>query len=483
MYRGRLWTMRQYAGFGTADETNRRFKYLLQAGETGLSLALDLPTQIGYDSDAPEAHGEVGRVGVAISSLEDMEAVFEGIPLEEISTSITINGTAPVILALYQAVAEKQGVPPEKIRGTIQNDPLKEFVARGTWNVPVEPAVRLAIDAVEYCVKTLPKFNPISIAGAHYRDAGATPAEEMAYTLADGLAYVEETLKRGLNIDEFAPRFSWFFYTYTNFFEEVAKYRAGRRIWARWMRERFGAKDPNSWKFRVGCACGGKSLAKREPLNNLARLAIQMIASAAAGLQSVFTEAYDEAYALPTEESAKLALRVQQIVAYETDVAKTVDPLGGSYFVEALTNEMETQILSIIEKIESLGGMIRCVREGIIHRWLSERAYEQQKRFEAKEEVLVGENLFRTDEETPDLEIHTWDPKVEEEQIARLERLRRERNNRRVKETLSRLRKAAEEGENVMPFILEAVRSYATVGEIMGVLREVFGEYRPPVVF
>src|SRR5215510_7750853 len=374
MYRGKLWTMRQYAGMGTARETNERFKYLLRQGQTGLSVALDLPTQLGYDSDAPEAMGEVGRVGVAISSLADMETIFEGIPLGTVSTSFTINATAAILLAMYEAVAERQGVPRERIAGTIQNDILKEFGARGAWVLPVEPSMRLVVDAIAYCTEHLPRFNPISIA-SHFRDAGATPAEEAAYTLADGIAYVKACLDRGLDVDAFAQRLSFFFYTYVNFFEEVAKYRAMRRIWARFMKERFNAKTPEAWRLRIACVCGGHSLTKAEPLNNIARTTIETMAVACAGVQSVFTAAYDEAFAIPTELSARTALRVQQIVAYETDVAKTIDPLAGSYFVEALTDDMEQAITTIMDDLEAKGGMVRCLEEGIVQRRIAERAF------------------------------------------------------------------------------------------------------------
>lgn len=479
MYRGRLWTMRQYSGMGTAKETNERYKYLLEEGQTGLSVAMDLPSQIGYDSDDPRAEGEVGKVGVAIDSLQDMERVFEDIPLDEISTSMTINGSAAVMIAMYKAVGDKQGVDGEELRGTMQNDILKEFAARGTWTLPVEPSMRLIVDTIEYCAEEMPNYNPISIAGAHFRDAGATPAEEMAYTLADGIAYVQACLDRGLNIDEFAPQLSWFFYTYTNFFEEVAKYRAGRRLWADLVREEFGADDPKSWQFRAGCVCGGKSLTKEEPLNNVARVAIEMLAASAAGLQSVFTAAYDEAYSIPTEESARVALRTQQIVAHETDVAKTVDPLGGSYFVETLTDEMEDKILDIMDEIETRGGMVECVKDGYIQRRLSKRAYEYQQEVESDERVVVGKNRF-TSGENEDIETYSVEEAVERTQIERLDDLRDERDESEVAATLERLQQAAEGDENMMPYIVDAVKVYATVGEVMGTLREIFGEYQPP---
>ncbi len=479
MYRGRIWTMRQYSGMGTAEETNERYKYLLEEGQTGLSVAMDLPSQIGYDSDDDRASGEVGKVGVAIDSLRDMERVFEDIPLDEISTSMTINGTAAVMIAMYKALGDKRGVDGEELRGTMQNDILKEFAARGTWTLPVQPSMRLIVDTIEYCADEMPNYNAISIAGAHFRDAGADPAEEMAYTLADGIAYVRACLDRGLDIDDFAPQLSWFFYTYTNFFEEVAKYRAGRRLWADIMREEFGAENPKSWQFRAGCVCGGKSLTKEEPMNNIARVAIEMMAASAAGLQSVFTAAYDEAYSIPTEESARIALRTQQIVAHETDIAMTADPLGGSYFVEKLTDDMEERIIEIMDEIEERGGMVECVQDGYIQRRLSERAYEYQKDVESGERVIVGKNKFSSDE-TEEIETYSVEDAIEENQVERLESLRKERDDEAVEGALSALREAAEADKNMMPYIVDAVKVYATVGEIMGTLRDVFGEYQPP---
>jgi methylmalonyl-CoA mutase N-terminal domain/subunit len=479
MYRGRLWTMRQYSGMGTAEETNERYKYLLEEGQTGLSVAMDLPSQIGYDSDDPQAKGEIGKVGVAIDSLRDMERVFEDIPLDEISTSMTINGTAAVMIAMYKALGEKRGVDGEELRGTMQNDILKEFAARGTWTLPVKPSMRLIVDTIEYCTDEMPNYNPISIAGAHFRDAGADPAEEMAYTLADGVAYVRACLDRGLNVDDFAPQLSWFFYTYTNFFEEVAKYRAGRRLWADIMREEFEAENPKSWQFRAGCVCGGQSLTKEEPMNNVARVAIEMMAASAAGLQSVFTAAYDEAFSIPTEESARIALRTQQIVAHETDMAMTADPLGGSYFVEKLTNDMEDRILEIMDKIEERGGMVECVEDGYIQRRLSQRAYEYQKEVESGERVVVGKNKFASDEKEQ-IETYSVEEEVEQSQLDRLESLREKRDDEAVEASLAALRSAAEGDENMMPYLVDAVKAYATVGEIMGTLRDVFGEYQPP---
>ncbi len=481
MYLGKYWTMRQYAGFGTPKETNQRFKYLLDSGQTGLSVALDLPTQLGYDSDAPEAAGEVGRVGVAIDSLADMETIFEGISVGEVTTSFTINATAGILLAMYEAVAEKQGVPRARIAGTVQNDLLKEFGARGAWIFPIEPSMRLCVDIIEYCAKHLPRFNPISIA-SHFRDAGATPAEEMAYTLADGIAYVRAALARGLAVDSFAPRLSFFFYTYVNFFEEVAKYRAGRRIWARLMRDTFGAKSPDSQKLRAACVCGGHSLTLAEPLNNIARTTVETMAVACAGLQSVFTAAYDEAYAIPTELAARTALRVQQIVAYESDVAKTVDPLAGSYFVESLTDEMEKAILAIMDEIETRGGMVRCLDENWIQRRIAERAFEYQRALDSGQIPVVGVNIFRTEQDSP-TEIHRGDPAAEQAKVAELKKLRAGRDAAAVEKALGRLEAEARGAGNLMDPIKEAVRAYATVGEIAGRLRRVFGEYKPPTGF
>lgn len=482
MYRGKLWTMRQYAGYGTPKETNVRYKYLLKQGQTGLSVALDLPTQLGYNSDAPQAEGEVGKVGVAICSLLDMETIFEGIPIDKISTSFTINATASILLCMYKAVAEKQGVPNDRISGTIQNDILKEFGSRGAWVLPVAPSMRLAVDAIEYCVNHLPRFNPISIA-SHYRDAGAQPAEELAYTLSAGVSYVRACLARGMNIDDFAPRLSWFFYTYVNFFEEIAKYRAGRRIWARLMKEKFGAKNPDSMKWRVACVCGGHSFTKQEPLNNIARSTIETMAVTLSGLQSVFTAAYDEAYAIPTELSAKTALRVQQIIAYETDVPHTADPLAGSYFIETLTNQMEEKVLGLMEDIEKRGSFVECLKKGYIQQKIARRAYEHEMKVKSGETKIVGVNLYHNPEEDKDIEIYEVAPKVEQEQRESLERVRKERDADDVKKAIGELEKAARGKENMVPHIENAVKSYATTGEIMDVLRGVFGEYQPTTVY
>src|SRR4051794_32962337 len=485
MYLGKLWTMRQYAGFGTPRETNQRFRYLLEQGQTGLSLALDLPTQLGLDADDPEAEGEVGKVGVSIGSLADMEELFAGIPLDKVSTSMTINATAPILLALYEETARKQGVPDERISGTVQNDLLKEFGARGAWLFPIEASMRLACDLIEDTVKRLPRFNPVSIA-SHYRDAGANPAEEMAYTLCAGKAYVENLLARGLPADSFAPRLSFFFYTYTNFFEEVAKYRAGRRIWARLLKEQYGAKEPESWRLRAACVCGGHSLTRAEPLNNIARTTLETFAVACSGLQSVFTAAYDEAFAIPTELSARTALRVQQVVAYETEVAQTVDPLGGSYFVEALTDAMEEAIRAVMGEIDAKGGFVEALREGYVQQRIAQRAYEHQRAVEKGEVPVVGVNKFRTigdAHQEPDMELTLADPKGAQEARAGVERVRRERDGAKAKAALARLSDAAEGSDNLQPFVREAVSAYCTLGEIASVLRERFGAYQPPTRF
>ena len=485
MYLGKLWTMRQYAGFGTPAETNERFRYLLGQGQTGLSLALDLPTQLGLDADDPEAEGEVGKVGVSIGSLADMEELFRGIPLGKVSCSMTINATAPILLALYEAAAVKQGVPPERISGTVQNDLLKEFGARGAWLYPIEPSMRLACDLIEDTVKRLPRFNPISIA-SHYRDAGANPAEEAAYTLSAGKAYVENLLGRGLSPDLFAPRLSFFFYTYTNFFEEVAKYRASRRIWARLLREKYGAKEPESWRLRAACVCGGHSLTRAEPLNNIARTTLETFAVACSGVQSVFTAAYDEAFAIPTELSARTALRVQQVVAYETEVAQTVDPLGGSYFVEALTDRMEEAILGVMTDIDTRGGMVECLRQGYVQQRIATRAYEHQRSVEKGETTVVGVNKFNTVGEAhaePELEITSASPQAASEAHARIARVRSGRDGAATLRALSALRAAADGRDNLQPYIREAVLAYATVGEIAGLLKEKFGAYQPPTRF
>ncbi|MEZ5100165.1 MAG: methylmalonyl-CoA mutase family protein [Thermoleophilia bacterium] len=482
MYRGKPWTMRQYSGLGSARETNERYRFLLAQGATGLSVALDLPTQVGYDSDDPDVEEEVGRVGVAIDTLADLETVFAGIPLDQVTTSFTINGTAAILLAMYVALAERQGVPPERIRGTVQNDILKEYVARGTWIFPAEPSLRLIVDTIEFCLERAPRFNPISVAGAHFRDAGASAVQELAFTLADGITYVERCLARGLDVDEVGRQLSFFFYTHTDFFEEVAKYRAGRRLWARIMRERFGATSDRACMFRFGCVCGGASLTAEQPLNNVVRVSYQALAAVLGGVQSMFTCAWDEALTLPSVETAELALRTQQVLADETGVTTVVDPLGGSWFVEELTDRFERECEAIIARIEELGGMVRCVEEGVIQRWIAERAYEEQRRLETGERPLVGVNRYRhEDESPPELEFYEVDEDEVRAQIVRLGEVRASRDAARVERALAELRRGAEGTDNLMPILVECCRAYCTVGEMVAVLREVFGVFREPV--
>jgi methylmalonyl-CoA mutase, N-terminal domain len=482
MYLERPWTMRQYSGFGTAEDTNARYKRLLAEGQTGLSVAFDLPTQVGLDSDAEEAEVEVGRVGVAVDSLADFEVLFDGIPLDAISTSFTINATAPVILAMYMLVAEKQGVPLKKVSGTTQNDILKEFVARGTWIYPVEPSLRLVTDTVTFSAERLPRFNPVSIAGAHFRDAGGTAVQEAAFTLSDGIVYVERALQRGMPVDQFAPRLSFYFYTYADIFEEVAKYRAMRRLWARIMKERFGAQDPRSQMFRFGVVCGGKSLTRQQPLNNVIRVAYEALAAVLGGVQSMFTAAYDEAYALPTEESAILALRTQQILADETGVANTIDPLAGSYYVEALTDQMEAAIVATMDEVERLGGMVRCVENGTIQRMIADEAYRSERAISLGEQIVVGVNRYQS-QEAGQLHLHAYDSSILERQRDRLLAVRRHRDGNAVLQCLSDLHAACRGPEKpLMPYIVDAVRAYATIGEITSTMQEVFGVFQEPVV-
>jgi methylmalonyl-CoA mutase N-terminal domain/subunit len=482
MYRGRLWTMRQYAGYATAEETNARFKYLLEQGQTGLSVAFDLPTQTGYDADHPMALGEVGRVGVSISSLEDMERLFDGIPLDKVSTSMTINATAPVILAMYIAVAKKQGVDPKLLDGTVQNDILKEYVARGTYIFPPDPSMRLTVDIMEYCSRELPRWNSISISGYHIREAGATAVQELAFTLANGIAYVEAAIKRGLDVDSFAPRISFFFGAHNNLFEEVAKFRAARRLWARIMRERFGAKNPASWMLRFHTQTAGCTLTAQQPLNNIIRVTIQALAAVLGGTQSLHTNSYDEALALPSEEAVRIALRTQQIIAHESGVTDTVDPLAGSYYVESLTREIEEKAEEYIKRIDAMGGAIRAIESGYIQREIMESAYRYQKEIEARERIVVGVNEYVIEEEKRALKLLKVDPAVRDRQIARLQEVRRRRDNVKVGELLAKLEEAARGSDNLMPVILECVEAYATLGEICDVLRKVFGEYRAPVL-
>jgi len=480
MYRGRLWTMRQYAGFGSAEETNRRFRYLLEQGQTGLSVAFDLPTQIGYDSDAPEAHGEVGKVGVAIDSLGDMERLLDGIPLDRVSTSMTINATAAILLCMYVAVGEKQGVPPEKLSGTVQNDILKEYIARGTYIFPPGPSMRLITDLFAFCAERMPKWHPISISGYHIREAGATAAQELAFTLADGVTYVDAAIKAGLDVDAFASQLSFFFACHNNFFEEVAKFRAARRLWASLMRERFGAQQPQSWMLRFHTQTAGVTLTAQQPENNIARVALQALAAVLGGTQSLHTNSRDEALGLPTEESARIALRTQQIIAYETGSADVVDPLGGSYFLESLTDRLEEQARAYLARIEALGGMLRAVEIGYIQKEIQESAYREQAQVEGKSKVVVGLNEYTTAEA---VRIPTFrvDQSIEAGRRRALGEVRGRRDQRAVGRALADLEAAARADANLVPFILAAVKAYATIGEICRVLRQVFGEHRETI--
>jgi methylmalonyl-CoA mutase N-terminal domain/subunit len=475
-YRGRLWTMRQFSGFATAEETNRRYKYLLANGQTGLSVAFDMPTLMGQDSDAPTSLGEIGHCGVAIDSLADMETLFEGIPLGDITTSMTINSPAAILLCMYIAVAEKQGVPASKLGGTLQNDILKEFIAQKEFIFPPEPSMRLVVDSIEYCAKEVPKWNTISISGYHIREAGSTAAQELAFTLADGMAYVDACVERGMRVDDFASRLSFFFDAHIDFFEEIAKFRAARRIWARWMRERYGARDERSWKLRFHTQTAGVSLTAQQPELNIARTAIEALAAVLGGTQSLHTNAMDEVLALPTDKAARLALRTQQLLAYETGVANTIDPLGGSYFIEALTDEMERQAEAYFKRIEELGGVIPAIEAGFFQKEIADAAFRYQNELEQKKRLVVGVNEFKVDEEEP-IEILRIDPQLESQQVARVREVRAKRDQARWSTSLSKLRKAAAGTDNLMPYILEAVRAYATEGEIMNTLVEVFGIY------
>jgi methylmalonyl-CoA mutase N-terminal domain/subunit len=480
-YRGRLWTMRQYAGFGTAEESNQRYKYLLEQGQTGLSVAFDLPTQVGYDSDHPLAEGEVGKAGVPVSSLKDMEILLDGIPLGRVSTSMTINATAPQVLAMYFSLAEKQGVALNNVRGTVQNDILKEYVARGTYIYPPEPSMRLVTDIIEYCFKNTPNFNTISVSGYHVREAGATAVQELAFTLANGIAYVEAAVERGLPVDSFAPRLSFFFACHNDFFEEVAKFRAARRMWARIMKERFGAKDPGSLLLRYHVQTSGCTLTAQQPFNNIVRVTMQALAAVLGGAQSLHTNSFDEALALPSEIAVMTALRTQQIIAYESGVTNTIDPLGGSYCVEFLTNRIEEEAMEYIDKIHEMGGAASAIQKGFYQKEIADSAYRYQREIESKQKIMVGMNEFVTDAKVP-IKILRVAPEAEKRQIERLRKVRAERNGKKVKENLEKLRKAAEGQENLVPYIFEAVKAYATNGEISDTLREVFGEYKATTI-
>jgi len=482
MYRGRLWTMRMFAGFGTAEETNARFKYLLEHGETGLSTAFDMPTLYGYDTDSPRAVGEFGKCGVAISSLADMEILFDGIPVDQVTTSMTINSPAAIIWAMYIAAAEKRGIPRAKLGGTIQNDILKEYIAQKEFIFPPHPSMRLVVDTMEFGAREMPLWNTISISGYHIREAGATAAQELAFTLADGMEYVRWGLARGMKIDDFAPRLSFFFNAHNDFFEEIAKYRAARRIWARWMRETMGAQNPRSWLMRFHTQTAGVSLTAQQPMNNVVRVAIQALAAVLGGTQSLHTNSLDEAWALPSESAVTIALRTQQIIANESGVTNTVDPLGGSYFVEALTNRMEQAANAYFDRIEKLGGVLPAIEKGFFQREIAESAARYQSEIEKKERIIVGVNDYVVDEElkVPLLRV---DEAGARHHLARLERVRRERDGARVGACLDAIRAAASnERTNLMPLFIDAVNAYATLGEIMDVLRRVWGEYKEPII-
>ena len=477
MYRGRFWTMRQYAGFGTADDSNKRYKYLLEQGQTGLSVAFDLPTQMGYDSDHEICRGEVGKCGVAISSLKDMEVLFNGIPLNKVSTSMTINSTAMILLAMYVAVAEKQGVDQRELAGTIQNDILKEYIARGTYIFPPRESMRLITDIFEYCSRNMPKWNTINVSGYHIREAGSTAVQEVAFTLADGIAYVEAAINSGLELDKFVPRLAFFFGSHNDLFEEIAKLRAARRLWGRIMRDRFHAKSPKSQMLRFHTQTAGCSLTAQQPENNIVRVTIQALAAVLGGTQSLHTNSMDEAYALPTEKAVKIALRTQQIIAHESGVTNTVDPLAGSYFIESLTNQIEDAAMEYIKKIDDMGGILTAIERGFVQNEIADSAYKYQKAVDGGKKIVIGVNKYR-DSEKISIETLKVNPKVEEKQKIRLERLRKERDSKEVKRTLAEIRRVAASGENLMPVVLDAVKSYATLGEICGVLKVVFGEYR-----
>ncbi len=481
-YRGRLWTMRQYSGFGSVEETNERYKYLYEQGQTGFSVAFQLPTQEGYDSDHPLAAGEVGKCGVAIDSLQDMERLWDGIPLAEVSTSMTINATAPILLAMYIAAAEKQGADPGKLRGTVQNDILKEYIARNTYIFEPSASMRLVTDICSYCAQNMPEWNSISISGYHMREAGSTAAQEAGFTLANGIAYVQAMIDKGMEVDSFAPRFSFFFASYTNLLEEVAKFRALRRMWARIMKERFDAKNPRSTMLRYHVQTDGFTLTEQQPLNNIVRVTLQALAAALGSCQSLHTNSFDEALALPGEQAVQVALRTQQIIAYESGVTDTVDPLGGSYYIEWLTNQIENKAMSYIDEIDKMGGALRAIEQGYIQKEIMSAAYNHQRAVDSGEQVIIGVNKFITKDkhipETLEIGIET-----EQRQIERLQKLKQERDNQKVRQILDTVRHVAGSGENIMPVLIEAVKADTTVGEISDALRDVFGEYREPSIF
>ncbi|MEE9400503.1 MAG: methylmalonyl-CoA mutase family protein [Dehalococcoidia bacterium] len=481
MYRARPWTMRMFSGLGSAEDTNQRFKYLLEQGESGLSVAFDFPTIMGYCSDNPAAYGECGKCGVAIDTLKDMEILFDGIPLDRVTTSMTINPPAAVLLAMYIVTAEKQGVTKNEIQGTIQNDILKEFIAQKSFMLPPKPSLRILVDTVEYCTREVPSWNTISISGYHIREAGSTAVQELAFTLADGLTYVQACIDRGMDVDEFAPRLSFFFNAHIDIFEEIAKYRAARRMWAKFMRERFQAKNPRSWMLRFHTQTAGCSLTAQQPYNNVVRTAYEALAAVLGGTQSLHTNSADEVLALPSEEAVTIALRTQQILAEETGVTNTIDPLAGSYFIESLTDRVEEAAMRYIDKIEAMGGMLAAIDKGYPQREIADAAYRFQQHIDTKKRTLVGVNKYVTDH--PPVDILKIDPEVERRQVARLQEVKQTRDNKEVEESLEKLRHAAEGQENLMPYIIECVRGYATIQEICDVLREVFGTYRDPGMF
>ncbi len=475
-YRGRLWTMRQYSGFATVEETNRRYKYLYEQGLTGFSVAFHLPTQLGYDSDHPLSRGEVGKVGVAIDSLDDMEALWQGISLREVSTSMTINATAPILLAMYIVTAEKQAVGQSELRGTVQNDLLKEYIARNTYIFPPEPSIRLTTDLCAYCAQHMPKWNPISISGYHMREAGATAIQEAAFTLANAIAYVEAMISRGMEIDSFAPRFSFFFAAYTNILEEVAKFRALRRVWAKIMKEKFGATNPRSMMLRFHAQTDGFTLTEQQPLNNISRVTLQALGAVLGGCQSLHTNSFDEALALPSEQAVQVALRTQQIIAHESGIADTVDPMGGAYFIEWLTDRIEKGINEYLRKIEDLGGSLDAIKKGYIQEEIKRSAYDYQKAVDTGDQVVVGVNMFISNDKA-EVKLLEIDESIERKQVERLQRLRQKRDSGKVEQVLEKIRRIATSNENIMPVLIEAVSTYATVGEITDVLRSVFGEH------
>jgi methylmalonyl-CoA mutase N-terminal domain/subunit len=482
MYRGRLWTMRQFSGFGTAKQTNERFKYLLKEGETGLSIAFDYPTIMGYDSDHPMGKGEVGTCGVAVASLRDMEILLGGIPLDKVTTSMTINGPAAMLLAMYVAVGDQQGVPREKLGGTTQNDNLKEYFAQKLCIYPPKPSVRLTTDIIEYCARHLPKWNPISISGYHIREAGANAVQELAFTIYDGITYVESTMERGLKVDDFAHRLSFFFASHNDFFEEIAKFRAARRLWAKLMKERFHTKNPRSMWMRMHVQTSGCTLTAQQPLNNITRTTIQALAAVLGGTQSLHTNSFDEALALPSEEAVRVALRTQQIVAHESGATNTIDPVAGSYYLETLTNEMEQKAMDYIQKVDDMGGAIVAIEKGFFQKEIADSAYKYQREIDEKKRTIVGVNDYQIEGRESHIELLRVDPKAEEEQLLGLQKLRRERNIRKVEETLNKLQHSAEKKANLMPMIIDAVKAYATLGEICEVLRKVYGEYKELIV-